>query len=84
MSQRHDIPEWVTRGKTIRQLIQELESFDDQDRVVRISLDYGETHKAISLVASEGEKYCVLLNAEDYHNSDWQDFMDKADSNQDV
>ena len=84
MSQRHDIPEWVTRGKTIRQLIQELESFDDQDRVVRISLDYGETHKAISLVASEGEKYCVLLNAEDYHNSDWQDFMDKADSNQEV
>lgn len=84
MSQRHDIPEWVTRGKTIRQLIQELESFDDQDRVVRISLDYGETHKAISLVAREGEKYCVLLNAEDYHNSDWQDFMDKADSNQEV
>ena len=84
MSQRHDIPEWVTRGKTIRQLIKELESFDDQDREVRISLDYGETHKAISLVASEGEKYCVLLNAEDYHNSDWQDFMDKADSNQEV
>ena len=80
MNQKHEIPEWVTRGKTIRQLIEELKTFEDQDREVRISLDYGETHRAISLVASEGENYCVLLNAEDYHNTDWQDFMNKADN----
>ena len=78
MKPRHDVPDWVTRGKTIRQLIEELKTFENQDREVRISLDYGETHRAISLVASEGEKYCVLLNAEDYHNSEWQEFMDKT------
>ena len=84
MGRKHDIPEWVTRGKTIRQLIQELESFDDLEREVRISLDYGDTHKAISIIHSDGEQYCVLINSEDYHNSGWQDFMNEGDSNPEV
>jgi len=56
-------PEWVTRGKTIRGLIAELNSFENQELEVRISLDCGETHRPISLVGKFG-KYCVLLNAE--------------------
>ena len=82
MSQKYVVPEWVTRGKTIRQLIQELSTFQDQEREVRLSLDYGETHRPISVVQSRGEKYCILLNAEDYHNGEWQKFMDDADNHQ--
>jgi hypothetical protein len=55
--------EWVTRGKTIRQLIQELSSFDDQDLEVRISVDGGETHKCISLVGKRDGK-ALLSNYE--------------------
>lgn len=71
---RHPIPEWVTRGKTIRQLIQELQTFENQDAIVRMSLDYGESHFGISIVeAADG--YCVLVNSERYHQNEWQDFM---------
>lgn len=47
-------PAWVVRGKTIRQLIKELQSFEDQDLFVEISLDGGDTHKPISLVKNPG------------------------------
>lgn len=57
------VPEWVTRGKTIRQLIEELRSFENQELEVRISLDSGDTHRPISLVAQCGT-YCVLMNVE--------------------
>ena len=73
---KHEIPEWVTRGKTIRQLITELQTFENQDAEVRISIDYGLTHRCLSIVERHG-KYCVLVNTEDYHNNEWQDFMDK-------
>lgn len=56
-------PTWVTRGKTIRQLIEELQSFDNQDLPVQISVDDGETHKPISLVIKSGH-YCLLVNSE--------------------
>ncbi len=56
-------PEWVTRGKTIRELIMELQTFENQDLEVRISLDSGETHKPISLVIKHGG-YCQLVNGE--------------------
>jgi|UPI00068BBE40 hypothetical protein len=82
---RHPIPEWVTRGKTIRHLIKELESFENQDLEVRISLDDGDTHSCISLVAKDfdesGEEYCVLMNSESYHENEWQDFMEQPDEN---
>jgi hypothetical protein len=71
MSKNRPIPEWVTRGKTIRQLIAELSTFEDLDREVRLSLDYGETHRPISIVELRDE-YCLLVNAEDYHNGEWQ------------
>jgi hypothetical protein len=56
-------PEWTTRGKTIRGLIQELLSFEDQDLQVYISLDDGNTRKPISLV-EKSEGACLLVNCE--------------------
>ena len=81
---RHRIPDWVTRGKTIRQLIEELRTFSDQDLEVRISLDYGETHHAVSIIGRHEDKYCVLVNAENYHRSDWQEFMDRESQEVDL
>ncbi len=58
-----DQPEWVTRGKTIRQLIKELQSFENQDLLVEISIDGGDTRKPISLVKKSGQ-VCLLVNSE--------------------
>jgi len=60
-------PEWITKGKTIRQLIEELQSFEDQDLEVRISVDDSETFRCISLVARKnklGGYFCGLVNCE--------------------
>lgn len=56
-------PDWVIRGKTIRQLIKELQSFENQDLFVEISLDGGDSHKPISLVVKSGQS-CLLVNSE--------------------
>ena len=56
-------PEWVTRGKTIKQLITELQSFENQNLTVEISLDGGETSKPISLVVKRDGR-CMLVNSE--------------------
>ncbi|MDV4339359.1 hypothetical protein MSG81_05195 [Acinetobacter baumannii] len=34
-------PEWIIRGKSIKQLIKELESFEDQNLLVELSFDEG-------------------------------------------
>ena len=82
---KHSIPKWVTQGKTIRQLIRELESFENKDLEVRLSLNDGDTHRCISLVGKgfdeENNEYCVLSNSESYHENEWQDFMRKPDEN---
>lgn len=82
---KHPIPEYVTRGKTIKQLIKELQAFEDQDLEVRLSLDDGDTHKCISIVqkgfGGNDEEFCVLVNSEAYHENEWQDFMDEPDEN---
>ena len=60
-------PAWVTRGKTIRQLIKELQTFEDQDMEVRISVDDGETFRCISIVGRHnklGGHFCGLVNCE--------------------
>lgn len=56
-------PVWTSRGKTIKQLIAELQSFEDQSLEVRISVDDGETSLPISLVV---KRSCaaVLQNSE--------------------
>lgn len=58
-------PEWISRGKTIAGLIEELQSFEDQTLEVRISSDGGATSLPISLVGKIGGKYAVLKNCED-------------------
>jgi hypothetical protein len=55
-------PEWTSRGKTIAHLIRELQSFEDKDMEVRISLDQGVTSYAISLVGKYNNNYAVLSN----------------------
>lgn len=58
-------PEWVTRGKTIQQLIEELQTFENQELEVKISTDDGETFKCISLVVRKNEngvQFCGLKN----------------------
>lgn len=54
---------WVVRGKTINQLIKELQSFENQGLLVEISVDGGDTHKPISLVKKSGQ-LCLLVNSE--------------------
>ncbi|MHC2148961.1 hypothetical protein [Pseudomonas sp. 210_17 TE3656] len=51
---------WVDRGKTIKQLIAELQSFSDQDLLVEISTDDGVTKKPISLVV-KSDATCLLI-----------------------
>lgn len=60
-----NIQMWITRGKIIKQLIEELESFGDQNLFVEISFDGGDTSMPISLVGKIDGK-CVLSN---YENS---------------
>jgi len=56
-------PAWASRGKTIKQLISELQSFEDQSLEVRISLDDGQTSLPISLVVKRAGA-AVLQNSE--------------------
>ncbi len=53
-------PQWVTRGKSIAQLVKELATFDNHDLEVKLSLDGGETLHPISLVGHH-QGQCVLL-----------------------
>lgn len=59
----HKRPDWITRGKTVRQLIQELQTFEDQNLEVRMSVDGGDTDVCISLVG-KGKGKAVLINCE--------------------
>ena len=77
---KHPIPAWVTRGKTIRQLINELQTFEDQDMEVRISVDYGDSHFGISMVGKHKETFCLLLNAESHYRGAWQAQLDAQES----
>jgi hypothetical protein len=56
-------PEWVTSGKSIAALIEDLLSFEDQDLEARISLDGGATSKPISIVKKSGGA-CLIANSE--------------------
>jgi hypothetical protein len=61
-------PAWTGKGKTIADLIEELQSFEDQTLEVRISFDGGETSLPISLVGKslcEGKPYTTLRNCQD-------------------
>ena len=58
---------WISRGKTIKELISELQSFNDQNLEVKISIDDGKSFKCISIVEKEngdGIYFCGLTNCE--------------------
>ena len=57
-------PHWTSRGKTVADLIKELQSFENQDLEVRISVDGGDTSLPISLVGKVEDKYALLMNCE--------------------
>jgi hypothetical protein len=52
--------DWMSRGKTIAQLITELQSFEDQGLLVELSVDDGATRHPISLVERSAGA-CLLL-----------------------
>ncbi|WP_241771013.1 hypothetical protein [Pseudomonas lactis] len=60
---KNKVPDWIVRGKTISQLIEELQSFEDQDLMVEISIDGAVNRKPISLVGKK-DGVCVLFNCE--------------------
>jgi hypothetical protein len=56
--------DWPSRGKTINELIAELQTFEDLDCLVEISVDGGFTSRPISVVVGDGIK-CLLVNMEE-------------------
>ena len=46
-----DIVRWEDRTKTIKELIKELQSFEDQNLIVMITNDEGETFNSVKLVS---------------------------------
>lgn len=52
------------RAKTIRQLIKELQTFENQDLEVRISVDDGDNKYPISIV-TKSQGMCVLVYSSD-------------------
>jgi hypothetical protein len=59
-------PEWTWRGKTVAQLITELQTFEDQGMEVRISVDDGKTSLPISLVAKSDGRIALLQNCQEF------------------
>lgn len=66
-----DIVQWEDRTKTIKELIKELQSFEDQNLIVMITNDEGKTFNSVKLVSKgfvaskdDSEKdekvYCAL------------------------
>lgn len=56
--------QWEDRQKSITQLIKELKTFEDQELVVMVSDDGGETFKPVKLLGKDfidGKPYCVLF-----------------------
>ncbi|KPN72619.1 hypothetical protein [Neisseria sp. 83E34] len=58
-----EIVEWEDRQKSIAQIIEELKTFENQELVVVVTDDEGETFKTVKLVSKgfDGNKvYCAL------------------------
>jgi len=55
---------WGAEHKTIKQVIQELQTFEDQHLIVMVSNDGGDTLKPIKLLGKEfidDKPYCTLF-----------------------
>lgn len=64
MKKEKQYPPYVTMGKTVRQLIKELLTFENLDVEARISMDAGKTHKPISILHNRDCKYALIVNSE--------------------
>ena len=57
-------PTWITKGKSITQIIQELRTFEDQTLEVRLTFDGGQTNKPVSILTRRNSyamiEYCGL------------------------
>lgn len=57
--------EWSTKEKSIAQIIEELNTFEDQELMVMVSSDGGKTLKPVKLLGKEFDKdnkaYCTLF-----------------------
>lgn len=56
--------DWGANSKNINQVIQELKTFEDQDLIVMVSDDGGETLKPVKLIGKEFQNeqpYCTLF-----------------------
>ncbi|MDO4796046.1 MAG: hypothetical protein Q4A28_08940 [Brachymonas sp.] len=56
-------PAWEERQKSITQVIRELKSFEDQELIVAVTDDEGQTFKTVKLISKgfDGDKvYCAL------------------------
>jgi len=62
-------PELTRRGKTVRQLMEELQSFENREFEVRISIDSGDTSVPILLVGKTENKYALPVNCDDLPTS---------------
>ena len=55
-----DHRDWANKGKTIEELIKELQSFESQDLPVEISFDGGDDVRSAGLVGKKDGK-CLLI-----------------------
>ena len=57
--------EWGAKEKSIAQIIEELNTFEDQELMVMVSSDGGKTLKPVKLLGKEFDKdnkaYCTLF-----------------------
>ena len=57
--------EWGEKDKSIAQVIDELKTFEDQELIVMVSSDGGETLRPVKLLGKEFDKdnkaYCTLF-----------------------
>ena len=57
--------EWGEKDKSIAQVIDELKTFEDQELIVMVSSDGGETLRPVKLLGKEFDKdnkaYCILF-----------------------
>ena len=57
--------EWGTEEKSIAQIIEELNTFEDQELMVMVSSDGGKTLRPVKLLGKEFDKdnkaYCTLF-----------------------
>ncbi len=59
-----EVNQWEDREKSITQVIKKLKTFKDQELIVMVSDDGGETFKSVKLLGKDfidGKHYCVLF-----------------------